>query len=101
LETLHVQSTESERTPLARRRRSAVLHALFVAAVASLAMVADSAPAWAAQGFLNCASNGYRYNYCSADTQGRVVMLREVSSGNLCRQGRGWGYDNGGIRRDT
>ena len=97
METLHVQSTESERTRLARRQRSAVLRALFVVAGASLAVVAGSAPASAAQGFLNCASNGYRYNYCSADTQGRVVMLREVSTGNLCRQGRGWGYDNGGI----
>jgi hypothetical protein len=51
----------------------------------------------AGQGLLSCASNGYRYQYCNADTQGRVVMLREVSSGNLCRQGRGWGYDDNGI----
>jgi hypothetical protein len=62
-----------------------------------LVAAAGIAPANAAQGFLNCASNGYKYNYCNADTQGRVVMVREVSTGNLCRQGRGWGYDNGGI----
>jgi hypothetical protein len=51
----------------------------------------------ASQGFLSCSSNGYRYEYCAVDTQGRVVMVREVSTGNLCRQGSGWGYDNGGI----
>jgi len=53
--------------------------------------------AQAQQGFLTCSSNGYRYNFCSANTQGRVVMVREISSGNLCRQGRGWGFDNSGI----
>lgn len=54
-------------------------------------------PAQAQQGFLHCASNGYRYQFCSANTQGRVVLVREVSTGNLCRQGRGWGFDNSGI----
>ncbi len=55
------------------------------------------APAQAQQGFLHCASNGYRYQFCPANTQGRVVLVREVSTGNLCRQGRGWGFDNSGI----
>jgi hypothetical protein len=59
--------------------------------------IAASADAAAATGFINCDSNGYKYNYCAVDTQGRVVMIRENSSGNLCRQGRGWGYDNNGI----
>lgn len=64
----------------------------------ALALLAMPAPqAQAQQGFLHCASNGYRYNFCPADTQGRVVMVREVSSGNLCQQGRGWGFDNRGI----
>lgn len=54
-------------------------------------------PAVAQQGFLTCSSNGYRHNFCSANTQGRVVLLRELSTGNLCRQGRGWGFDNSGI----
>ena len=65
--------------------------------VAMAAMMAAAPKAQAAQGFLNCSSNGYKYNYCAANTQGRVVLMREVSSGNLCRQGSGWGYDNGGI----
>jgi hypothetical protein len=66
------------------------------AALTVLALAA-SAHAFAATGFINCDSTGYRYNYCAVDTQGRVVMIRENSSGNLCRQGRGWGYDNNGI----
>lgn len=66
-------------------------------AASLLGMCAMVPPAFAAKGFLNCASNGYKYNYCAANTQGRAVLLREISSGNLCRQGRGWGYDNGGI----
>ena len=64
----------------------------------ALGLLGTSAPeAQARQGFLTCSSNGYRYNYCAADTQGRVVMVREVSTGNLCRRGSGWGYDNNGI----
>ena len=56
-----------------------------------------AAPARAKSGFLTCESISYRYQYCSANTQGRVIMVRERSTGNLCRQGRGWGYDNNGI----
>jgi len=52
---------------------------------------------WGRRGEITCDSNGYRYNYCNADTQGRVSLVREVSTGKLCNQGRGWGYDNGGI----
>jgi Protein of unknown function (DUF3011) len=64
----------------------------------ALAVLAASAPAaMAAQGFLTCESQGYRYQYCNANTQGRVLIMREVSTGNLCRQGSGWGFDNNGI----
>jgi hypothetical protein len=66
------------------------------AALLALALAA-SAHASAATGFINCDSTGYKYNYCAVDTQGRVVLMRENSTGNLCRQGRGWGYDNSGI----
>jgi hypothetical protein len=59
--------------------------------------LAPTPAAMAAQGFIQCASTGYKYQYCAANTQGRVVLLRELSTGNLCRQGRGWGYDSGGI----
>jgi len=57
----------------------------------------DGGGGWGRSGTLTCNSNGYRYNYCNADTQGRVLLVREYSTGNLCRQGSGWGYDNGGI----
>ena len=42
---------------------------------------------WGRSGTLTCNSNGYRYSYCNADTQGRVSLVREFSTGNLCRQG--------------
>jgi hypothetical protein len=57
----------------------------------------DRGGGWGRSGTLTCSSNGYRYQYCNADTQGRVSLVRELSTGNLCRQGRGWGFDNGGI----
>jgi hypothetical protein len=60
-------------------------------------LLAASAHVSASTGFVNCDSIGYRYQYCSVNTQGRVAMIRENSSGNLCRQGRGWGYDDNGI----
>lgn len=59
--------------------------------------LAASAHASAQTGFLRCDSIGYRYQFCPANTQGRAVLLRENSTGNLCRQGRGWGFDNNGI----
>ena len=52
---------------------------------------------WNRPGELTCESIGYRYRYCNADTDGRVSLVRELSTGNLCQQGRGWGYDNNGI----
>jgi len=62
--------------------------------------VAGLATAWqvhASSGFVECSSISYRYQYCPVDTQGRVIMVSEMSTGNLCRQGRGWGFDNNGI----
>ncbi len=67
------------------------------AALLALGMATSAPSVEAAQGFITCASNNYRYQYCAVNTQGRVVMVREVSTGRLCRQGSGWGYDNGGI----
>ena len=52
---------------------------------------------WDRPGTITCESIGYRYRYCNANTQDQVSLVREISSGNLCRQGRGWGYDRGGI----
>ncbi len=68
-----------------------------LAAILAVWMSASIPDALAEQRLMQCDSNGYRYQYCNADTQGRVVLLREMSTGNLCRQGRGWGFDNGGI----
>lgn len=69
-----------------------------VATLFAIATLVGAAPdARADTGFITCESTGYRYNYCAVRTQGRVAMIREVSTGNLCQQGRGWGYDDNGI----
>ena len=55
------------------------------------------------QGFANqleCRSNNNRYQRCSANTQGRVEMLRQFSS-TSCVQGRSWGYDGNSIWVDN
>jgi hypothetical protein len=52
---------------------------------------------WNGPGTLTCESISYRYRRCDVDTQNRVNLMRELSTGNLCRQGYGWGYDNRGI----
>jgi len=70
---------------------------MMLAAVAAVGVMAPASSAVAQQRLLQCDSNGYRYQYCNADTQGRVILLREKSTGNLCRQGRGWGFDHNGI----
>jgi len=70
----------------------------WIALPMAFALALLAAPAAQAQtGFLTCESHGYRHNFCAARTQGRVQMVRELSTGNLCRQGRGWGFDNTGI----
>jgi len=67
--------------------------------VAGLVVIAGfiALPANADTGFISCDSISYRYQYCPVQTQGRVIMVHENSTGNLCRQGRGWGYDDNGI----
>lgn len=71
-----------------------MIRSLLVAAVAVSIAVP---PAWAATGRITCSSNGYRYTTCSVDTDNRVRMVREISTGNLCREGRSWGYDSNRI----
>ncbi len=68
-----------------------------LATIVALWLLAPAPQVHASQGLMRCESTGYRYNFCNANTQGRVVLLRELSTGNLCRQGRGWGYDGNGI----
>ncbi len=70
---------------------------LYRTLVAGLAAVLLAPPVAAYRGTIVCESNGYRYNRCNVDTEGRVEFRREISTGNLCRQGRSWGWDGGGI----
>lgn len=44
-----------------------------------------------------CSSINYQPARCNAWTQGRVQLVRELSTGNLCRQGRTWGFDDRSI----
>jgi hypothetical protein len=48
------------------------------------------------RGEVRCRSNDNRYNRCSVNTEGRVVLVEQLSRAE-CRQGRTWGYDNSGI----
>jgi hypothetical protein len=55
------------------------------------------------QGFAaetECRSDNNRYQRCSANTQGRVEILRQISN-TTCVQGRNWGYDNRSIWVDN
>jgi hypothetical protein len=63
--------------------------------VALAALLALPAPAWARY-TISCSSSGYRYQYCSAGTDGYARLLNQTSS-SPCVQGRTWGYDNGGV----
>lgn len=45
---------------------------------------------------ISCESQGYRYQYCSARTDGRVRLVNQTSSAP-CVKGRSWGSDNGGV----
>lgn len=54
-------------------------------------------PAQAQTGRIVCSSVNYRPATCNAWTQGRVRLVRELSTGNLCRQNRTWGFDERSI----
>ena len=53
-------------------------------------------PASAQTGGLTCSSNDGGYQYCRADTQNRVELVRQIS-GSRCDQGYSWGFDFRGI----
>lgn len=63
---------------------------ILIGAMASAPMPALSADT------ISCESRHGRYNYCRADTDGKVSLTREFSRGD-CRQGRSWGYDDRGV----
>ncbi len=54
------------------------------------------APAAMARYTLSCESRDYRYQHCSASTQGYARLVSQRSSA-ACVQGRTWGYDRGGV----
>lgn len=67
-----------------------------LAAGALAALVAlPAAPVFAAY-TITCDSNGYRYNYCSANTNG-YARLNYQTSQAPCVRGRSWGSDGGGV----
>jgi hypothetical protein len=66
-------------------------HRLLVALALALA-----APVALADYQIKCESNGNRYQYCNANTSGKVRLVQQMSSSN-CRQGRDWGYDWNGV----
>jgi hypothetical protein len=76
-------------------------------AVLVTALAAPAAPVVAApdaagaagrdEKYLRCESGAFgRYRECSADTENRVVLVRELSR-NKCRQWNTWGYDRRGV----
>ena len=82
-----------ERKPPPARAIQAALLSLLV----GLLVTIPTAPAEAQTGRIVCSSINYRPATCNAWTQGRVRLVRELSTGNLCRQGRTWGFDDRSI----
>jgi hypothetical protein len=67
-----------------------------VAAVTTLvALIAPIVPASADTRRIRCESRRNRYQYCRADTDNRVRIVRQL--GGRCSQGRSWGYDDDGV----
>ena len=65
------------------------------AAVALAALLALPAPAVASY-TVTCNSNGYRYQYCRANTSGYARLVSQTSQ-SPCIRGRSWGSDYGGV----
>ena len=61
----------------------------------ALVVALPATPAFARYS-ISCNSNGMRYQYCAANTEG-FVRLTSVQSQRSCNQGRDWGYDGGGV----
>jgi hypothetical protein len=71
------------------------LRAAAGALIAVVTLVALPAPAYASY-TISCNSNGYRYQYCAASTNGNARLLNQTSS-SPCVRGRSWGSDGGGV----
>lgn len=74
--------------------RLKVVSARAISALLTLVMVAPPA-AWA-DSTVRCESSNYRYKHCSASTNGRVTLERQLSN-TRCREDDNWGYDRHGI----
>jgi len=69
--------------------------ARWLAPVLCLAMVAGPLPARAAQ-TIRCESYNMGYQFCRADTDNRVELVRQISN-TECRENRNWGYERNGV----
>jgi len=49
-----------------------------------------------AEQIVRCESEEYRYRYCTANTEGRVQLVRQLSK-SRCVQGNNWDFDRRGI----
>jgi hypothetical protein len=67
----------------------------YLSALLLIALCGSSVPAHARY-TVSCESHGYRYQYCSAHTDGHARLLNQTSSAP-CVERRTWGYDNGGV----
>ncbi len=66
------------------------------AALVVLSLLIPALPASADERTIRCESRNYRYNYCRADTDNRVTLMRQVSR-SRCILWQTWGYDRRGI----
>lgn len=46
---------------------------------------------------ISCNSDNGRYNFCRADTDGHVELIRQHHRSSNCDEGRDWGSNNGGV----
>jgi len=60
-----------------------------------LALVAGPLPARADQ-TIRCESYNMGYQFCRANTDNRVELVRQIS-GTQCRENRNWGYERNGV----
>lgn len=60
------------------------------------AQLVPALPARADERTITCESRSYQYNYCRADTDNRVSLVRQRSS-TRCQLWDNWGYDGRGV----
>jgi len=73
-----------------------MLHTRSVLCFALAALFSAVAYSSASAATVRCASEGFEYTRCPADTRGGVQLLEQLSD-TTCREGENWGYDRRGI----